>query len=735
MEPRTRRIVLAGLAIAATALLAWQFRWHIGGQAIRIADPIIRRWAISEVSRLSDGAYVLALSPIQVDITERRVAIDTVTVTTDQAANGKRNSPLPALSLRFHRCLASGIDVDRLTAGRGLAIANVGCDTVAIGADVPAGVARDTSGGGFLTLRQDLDLARNIPYIRIDTISFPQVRLGLGIAGRGNRRTMINFERLGVRLDSLHYDPEQPAAERRTFLSRNVSVALDAFAGARENSDRLEIRSIRADLAAGTFEMLGFDWAPLPGPFADSLGLRDLAVDSLSLSGVDWGGFLTSGDVNVRRIALSGAAVGLLGPGVGDRQDTADADSPVELATLPWTLERTLRSLERTVVLDTVSGRNLKIGQTDARDTIRVTRVDSLDLTGLAFGPEPERWQSDTPLGAVHVAATGVSHRWGDRTSSLAGLDFDASAGRLAVRRFAMAPVGTDRDFVRRQRYRKDRIAVSADSVELAGLDVASFIRAGAYHARSARISGLDLDVMSDKGLPSRPVRSRHRTPQTWLQSATFDVRLDTLVATGRLQYRERMAEAARPGVLRFERATITARNFTTRPRPGTADTIIRVGLQARLMGSGDLRTDFLLPATRTRFDMSYRGRLGTMPVTALNEFLEGATVARFEKGDVTSIDFDVRIVNGTASGVVRPIYRDLDLKLPGVARSGILGGIRRAIAQVAAEQFFLRTTNAPGESDTVKTGAVSHRRASSETLIQTVWFALRSGLIDGVKP
>ncbi|MEP6591292.1 MAG: hypothetical protein ABJC19_08910, partial [Gemmatimonadota bacterium] len=267
--------------LALVGYLAWTNQWQLGRRAVSIADPRVRRWATGEVKRLSDGAYHLTSSTIKVDVARHRISIDTLVVTTDPVANARRREPLPTVNLRFRNCALEGIDLDRLTAGRGLQMTHVGCDSVAIVAEVPRPPARSgqpspRDSTSFLTLQRNIDLPREVPFVQIDTLSFPQVRLAVGVSGRAGRRTAIAFDRLTVRLDSLHYDPKQPVAKRSTLLSRDATVTLDRFEGSHASATRLSLAHLAANLADGTVDLDGLIYEPLPGGLSDSLGFTAL---------------------------------------------------------------------------------------------------------------------------------------------------------------------------------------------------------------------------------------------------------------------------------------------------------------------------------------------------------------------------------------------------------------------------------------------------------------------------
>src|SRR5690606_35006996 len=71
MTLRQRRALTVAVGLVVVGALAWSLRWVVGGRAIEIVDPVVRRWAAAEVARLSDGSYRLEVSPLRVDAAEQ----------------------------------------------------------------------------------------------------------------------------------------------------------------------------------------------------------------------------------------------------------------------------------------------------------------------------------------------------------------------------------------------------------------------------------------------------------------------------------------------------------------------------------------------------------------------------------------------------------------------------------------------------------------------------------------
>lgn len=729
--------IIASLALAGIVVggfLFWTNRWQVGRRAVEIADPSIRRWALKEARRLSDGVYQLSASTIRVDVDRRRIGIDTILVVTDPIANSKRAEPLPSVNLRFRNCSLEGIDLDRLTSRAGLQISRVGCDSVTLIAEVPAPSATSRASHpndstSFLALQKNLDLPREIPFVRIDTLTFPQVRLALGISGRSGRRTAVAFDRLAVRLDSLHYDPKEPASKRSTLFSRDVTVTLDGFEGSHESATRLSLNHLAANLAHGTVLLDGLAYEPLPGGLTDSLGFTALSVGRLALHGVDWRAFLTEGNIAVTRMNLDTASitVPIGGPPTPDAPVTYGGNR---------TIEATLRALDRSIRLDTFSLASFHvIGKAAGRRDSAITSVEMLSLAHLQYDNDSASWANAFPIGPVTLAASGITRHNATDELSLRRLEVDVPASRVVAENLHVAPIGNDAAFLRRNRYRSGRTALDVAKVEIMGAELREYLRNGNYHIRRADVQGLSLDVMSDKGKPSAPGQIRHQMPQAALRSLGLRIHADTVMVAGRLQYRERDAAAPKPGVLTFERLRATLLNVSTDPAKMTDSTPLVVRVDSRLMGTGALHFEAEIPLLSPSFRMRWRGSLGAMDAEDFNRLIVDATGVKFIRGHINGVRFNATVSDGVSRGTVAPRWQGLGIEIPSIAReqTNLLGKLKRAVAKFAANAFMVRDDN-PDKDKPPLDGTIDRRWTAAETLPQFIWFSLRDALLPLMK-
>lgn len=722
------------LLMAGGGYLVWRQRWHISKRAIGMADGSVRQWATEEVARLSHGAYRLRASTIHVDEAQQRISIDSIVLTTDTAAAVGGPRPLPILNLLFHACALQGIQLTRLAAGGGLHASRLGCDSVTLVADLGAlHTAGDSAASSdsttFLALTKDLKLPRQIGTVSIDTVSFPTVSLDLAMERARGRSTRVTLDRLSMRLDSLHYDPDEPRAERRTLLSRSALVTLDHFDGRQAQASRLELAHLALDLSRRTISLDSLAFEPLPGRRTDSLGFTALTLQHLRVSRMDWHRLLTGGDLRMGMVRLDTAVVTYL----PDRVTAGRG-----LAYPPLTLETSLRAIDRVVFLDTLIGTDVRaVAARGRRSTGAVTSAASITLTGMRVTPDDSAWAGAFPLGRITLLAEGISRVVGTDRLDLAHLAVDVPAQRIAARGFRSGPTGSDADFLRRSPFAHDRVEFAADSLRMLGADFREFVRHDRYVVRRLELHGGSVDILVDHGLPSDTTRRHpHRTPQAVVRALPISLRIDTAVVRGRITLREREADAPSPGVLVFEPVQATLTNVTNDPQRMSDSTPLRVIIDSRLMRSAPVHVEATMPLLAPDFRMQWHAQVGAMPMEALNPFIMNATGMKFTDGTMHQVAIRVVVRGGRARGTIQPRWEGLHVEFPGIARSdrGLLGGIRRGLAKLAANAFAVRDDNVTQPGHPALDGRIDHQWTRAEALPAFIWNSLQEALLPLLK-
>ncbi len=734
LSPRQRWAAGVVAVVLVGALGIRSVRWGLGRRAVEIVDPAIREWAQREVARLSHGRYQLTLSPIQVDEVRRRVSIDTILLRTDLTATSAQATALPVVALQFLGCAVEGIDLDRLTSRRGLHAERAGCESLQLVGEVNPPPAEsdplvDTE-GAFLALSENLELPRAIPFVRVDWVSFPHTELSLGITGRTGRRTSLNLDEFAVQLDSFDYDPKQAARERRPLLARDVTIRVSGFRGSQETTNSLAFDSLSASLARGSVALDGFRYEPVAGSVGDSVGIQSLAVATLALTGVDWRAYFTAGDLRLSTLRGAGVLLRFPPPAAAPKStaSVSDAQPPIPSRTVG----AILRALGRDVRLDSLAIEDFTMIEGAARGDSVITTLTQLDVLGVHFD-DRATWDTPFPVGKVRLLAVGLARRQRDAQLLVQRLAVSVPSGTAQIDSLRLGPDGSDAAFQRRNRYRTDRLVLSAASINVAGLDFPAYLQRGVFRSRLAAASDVDFDLLTDKRKATAPGRQTpNRYPQRFLRELGLSMQVDTVTLTGEARYREHALDAPRPGTVVFRDLRATLLGFSTDPAGDSAAAPFRLIADAKLMGRGAFHFELELPLFSETFAMTYRGRLGPMPTEALNAFAADGAGVRFTSGSIQSIQFEATVSGGRARGRIMPRWEGLGVEFPGMSRksTGLLGGIKRAAAKFIANAFLVRDDNRTGEKEPPQNGVIDHRWTGRESLPQFLWNSLRDPLV-----
>ncbi len=720
--------------VIVVAAVLWLNRWHLGHTAVTIADPLVRAWAARQVLESSDSVYHLTSSTIRVEEANRRIVIDTITITTDAAANARLPHPHPAVTVRFSRCALTGIDLAGLTAGRGLHAAHGGCDsvslaerTLAVPINRPAMAPQGADSNNFLRFQGKLDLPGVLPFVGVDAVAFPHVHVAFDLLGSDGRRTSLAVDSLAVELDSLRIDPREPVAKRRPLFSRDITVRLDRFEGSTKQAAHIALQHLRANLEDGSCRLDALVYEPSPGRRADSMGFDALRAEHVALAGVDWRTFLLTGDVAVARLNVDTLRLRVVAP-------THVTARLLRTVTPSQHLETAIRAIGRPVRLDSLALTAVTVVEAPAlRTDSIITTIRRVDLGHLAFGPDDASWSTAFPVGRITLTVDGLLRRTRKMNIALAHLTLDASAQRLVADSLRAAPEGNDSAFERRNPYRKSRLSVAMGHIEVNGIDLPAYLRRDALRARTLGVRGLMLDVMKDKSKPEDPAPNIiRRTPQVVLRDAGIEIQIDTVTAAGMVSYRERDSTASTAGILTFGAMRLRGYNFSTDPARMTNATPFRLIGDALLMGAGAMHVEWSVPLLARGFAMHWQGSLGTMDPRAMNAFLSNAVGMRFTGGTFLGAQWDAMVSNGLAKGKLTPRWRNLHVELPGIARndSSVVGGLMRGVAKIAANTFGIHGDNDSTGGHRPRDASITHQWVKIETLPQFIWFQLRDPLL-----
>ena len=412
-----------------------------------------------------------------------------------------------------------------------------------------------------------------------------------------------------------------------------------------------------------------------------------------------------------------------------------------QAAPLQWVVERTLAGGLRGYSPGTpvrLSGVRYDVMENRiACDTVLMSREDSsisccvrnfsaggVRWTGLLFGRGPGTGCLDASV--IEADSVSVTFRPAGYAVEigkvfLSGPDSAITAGSVEIR-----PLLDEEQFFRGSRFRRTRFTADARWCSVSGVAWPELLQGKTQHVRSVRFQDVSADVMINKDKPASRDSAAPRMPGEALAGLRDSLSLDSLILTGgRLSYRERMVTGKRSAMLNFEEMAFLVRGLANHAGPDAGADIQASG---KFAGGGTIHLSMVIPLESHQYSYRYSGTLGGMDLRSFNSFVEISDNMRIKSGALSSAAFDIHVNDGSATGTVHALYKNLIIASIN-GRTGSEAGILERFSSWVARNVTIRTTNTTDRSGVSRAGTVSYVRKKSDPFLAFSWFALRSGV------
>ena len=349
----TRRRTVIGCAVLAALLTGgawWRAAW--------IVNQLLRSWAAATIAEKSGDVYRLNVARVRFNFALRRVAVDSILVTTNRTLNALRPRPLAALRFAFHQCTISGVHLITLILNRGLVAESFGCRAVTVAVVVPPSSGLpDTLGQlraaprAFLAVQQSLRLPSFAPRVRIARSDFPHVSLDFRLQRVRASDARFQLEDLRWRIGGFAIDPADSRATARPLFSRTVELATGNFVGRLDSATAVRVGALQASLTDSTLDVRGVAFAPTVSDAAFGRsqryrrGLIKTTVGRIAVQGIDVGAFVLGQGLRARRVELDSMKLDVM----IDRRRVSDPQRQRRRTPQGW-----IAGLGRTVSVDSV---------------------------------------------------------------------------------------------------------------------------------------------------------------------------------------------------------------------------------------------------------------------------------------------------------------------------------------------------------------------------------------------
>lgn len=453
----------------------------------------------------------------------------------------------------------------------------------------------------------------------------------------------------------------------------------------------------------------------------------NLTNDELNISGISWFAFLFNDEINISELELVNPVVEIhdsasVQPGSGSGDKDKSGTGKEQLLTQAM-LAELLPDMFDAFSADEINIKNAVLHRKMIRGGSTV--IDSLDSLNLSFenaaadtsGPERNLVFAD----GLEINVKKHKRRYETAGNDLIvyGLKISSSDSLISMDSISLKPFRELYDFFSYRQYTSDRFILDIDALNITQFDFSSLFKKRLISINEITVDKFFMDVMTDKRPPVNP-NSSPKMPSEILSELGFDININRVELAGDLKIKALHKYFDDPAVLSFSGINMEMTNFTN-----YTDSLTHIKADGKMQDTAPMNLFLTINLNSPTVDFSYKGGLKKMDARKLNDYLTVENKVVIEKGTIEEIDFDVEVKHGLANGTLKPIYKDLEIKM--IDKKTKEG---KPLQSFLANNLKLRASN-PNEEGELKIGNTRYQKKAKATFLDVLWLPLLNGLGD----
>lgn len=305
---------------------------------------------------------------------------------------------------------------------------------------------------------------------------------------------------------------------------------------------------------------------------------------------------------------------------------------------------------------------------------------------------------------------------------------FSYNSRKLLLGSFALGPTLSDADYFATQQYSTDRFRLSGKNIRFENIDFAALEAREALSVQTVIAASIDVDIITNKRLRNNPHAASPQMPSSLIARLPFVLSIDTVrVDSAAVLFVERWPHTAKPAELSWSGVKLLALNL--RNSDVHMHNPFTIWARGTFMGQCTMEATLTMPIVEGSYSIDAVGSVGAFHAPVLNRFLPTAENVRISSGNVRSSTFSIRVRNRKCTGTVSARYTDLRLAL--VDKRTKQTGFFDGLISFFANWIVFKNDN---DGEDFESGPVNYTLPHNAAFMQTIWFPVRSGLLNTIK-
>jgi len=453
----------------------------------------------------------------------------------------------------------------------------------------------------------------------------------------------------------------------------------------------------------------------------------DIIIPSFEISGINWAGVIFGSGLSLRTIIIDRPVLQIKSESHENQQNEKKDEGNEKQKHSPLFEKSFISGFPSRInplyinKLEIRSGKLFRNSKTDD-ETIKDTISNfNLGISGIMI----DSTLSDSSLTYIiaqnfQIDAQNIVRKYVEGGNILA-VDSLSASGKdslLTIKKFSYRPFLSRKDYFARKKYRADRRIIKIADLEMKGIDFGSVVQRSIFTASSAVINDFFVEILTDKRKAISPSYAP-KMPNEILRSMNFGININKLKFTRGIINVEALQENSdTAAVLPFSKVSAEIFNLGNLKRSNQY-AVIRA--EGNMFKAAQLSLQVHLDQKSKELNYTCKGKLDSMDVQPMNQWLEIDELVRITNGHTSKIDFNSEMQNGKAHAIVTPVYENLELKMLNKKKE------EKKIKTFLAKIFTIRKNNP--EDGKLKTGQEDYVGTDDNTFFDELWIPVKKAL------
>ena len=265
---------------------------------------------------------------------------------------------------------------------------------------------------------------------------------------------------------------------------------------------------------------------------------------------------------------------------------------------------------------------------------------------------------------------------------------FNLTPANVDVQYFAMKPKVTRSEFVKMIPMENDLFNLSANRVQLSGLQWKFERDQPDVMIKNAKFSRVDANIFRSK-IPKDNPKEKPLYSKL-LRSIKFPLVVENLnLVQSKLVYEEDKPDTNGPGKVIFTDFNMNVKNLNSNKKK-REPTKVAIAINCRFMDASPMKVNWDFDTANMRDDFTIRGSIGTLPAEDITPFIK-PYMNITATGTITSLAFDFKGNNDRMTGKFRIKHQDLKVNLldkDTKKKKNILSAVANLLVKKDSEKF-----------------------------------------------